>query len=276
MKMQKRAAAKPEIVRYVSHKREECEKLRGLGLRERWLYMELKWIANFSTGVGGRFFSQRLTYEKLATLVAVPASQGRAADTIDRTEAWRLMQRLEATGLVSEIVERDDNGGLTYKLPLSPIAPSERLQQAGTPKKPTTPYSEQVSGHQAIPPSVLISHKSINTPITTGGAAANSAFVGAADENQPPLPENPNPAPQALTLPAIEQHLSAAHFDYVASSQSRRFYGRWIAKGITMEQLARAVEKVADDFTQHQTANSVDEVLRNWHKRQSGRGRVAL
>ena len=275
MKKKKREAAKPETVRYVSHKREECEKLRGLGLRERWLYMELKWIADFTTGVGGRFFSQRLTYEKLAALVSVPASQGRAAETIDRTEAWRLMQRLEAAGLVSEIVERNDNGGITYKLPLSPIAPSEKLQQAEAPKKPAIPDSEQVSGHQSKPSSVLINHKSINT-LNTGGEAANSAIVGAADENPNPPPENPNPTPQALTVQGIEQRLNAARFDYVGSNQSRRIYERWIAKGITSEQLNRAVESVADNFTQKPTANSVDEVLRGWHKQHTGRGRVAL
>lgn len=86
----------------------------------------------------------------------------------------------------------------------------------------------------------------------------------------------PNPTPQALTLAAIEQRLDATQFDFVKTSRSRRLYGRWIDKGITLEQFKHAVQSISDDLSMDQTPDSIDQTLRAWHKRSTGRGRVAI
>lgn len=268
---------KPKPVRYLSIKRDECDILRTLGLRERWLYTEIKWLAEFKSGIAGYFGKQRITYDQLAALVHVPASQGRAADSIDRKEALRLMQRLEQAGLVADISERKDNHGLTFKLPLSPLDSGGKLPQAEAANSPENPDSTRVSGKQESIQSVLKDSKDINTPISIGGRNLEASVGGAAAASSTPPPEDQNSAPQALTLSSIEKRLTTAGFQFVQSAKSRSFYARWVDRGITFEQFERAAKSVVENFELPQTPDSVDEELRNWCKRQrSGRGRVAL
>lgn len=86
----------------------------------------------------------------------------------------------------------------------------------------------------------------------------------------------PTTTPQALTLAAIEQNLEAARFDFVQGGRSRRLYGRWIDKGITLRQFERAVQSISDDCSMDPTPDSIDQTLRAWHKRPTGREPIAL
>ncbi len=113
---------KPKVKNpYVSFSKAETEALRAVCLRSFRLYFELKWLANFKTGMLGTFGKQKITYEYLAERVAIPTSQGRSTTNsiVDGKEVSRLIQRLEIAGLVAD-VNRSDRG-LTMYLPLSPL-----------------------------------------------------------------------------------------------------------------------------------------------------------
>lgn len=105
---------------YMSMDREERDMLRTLGLRERVLYTELKWLANFKTGQVQQFSNRVVTFQFLANLITVPTTQGRAADTMNAKEACRVLMKLKDAGLVGEITN-DPKGGLQFALPMSPI-----------------------------------------------------------------------------------------------------------------------------------------------------------
>ena len=280
----------PKKKRFLKISMEEIETLRTLGLRERWMYVEFRLLTNFSTGIAGDFGQTRLILEKIADFVAVPESQGRAAQTIDRAEASRIIDRLSAAGLVKEIERRKDNDGMQFRLPLTPVTEPgklqqtgiqkrEKLQQAGGLESPENPDSTRICDDWAEPPSILKYQRNNSTPINIGGAEENEAGGGyAADTtNANPSPENPNPAPQALTLPAIEKRLTAGNFNYVQTPKSLGFYERWIGANIRPEQFERAVRLVEETFELPQTPDSVDGALREIRKRRTtGRGRVAL
>ena len=120
---------------YISIKVEvEMAKLRLLGFRDRWAYLELKGLSNFKMGTCGEFKDQRLSYRSSAALMTVPGIQGRGDGNIDDTQAADILKRLEAVGLVANI-HRQPNGGLRFDLPLSPID-REKLETSGesTPK----------------------------------------------------------------------------------------------------------------------------------------------
>lgn len=106
---------------YVSINRRERDALSLVGLRERALYMELKWLANFKTGHVGRFQKQKLTWAQVAALINVPGVQGRGQGNMDDTQAADCVNRLMQAGLVCDVGRRDDNNGLCFKLPMSPI-----------------------------------------------------------------------------------------------------------------------------------------------------------
>jgi len=105
---------------YISFNRDEWAALELVGYRERWTYMQLKWLANFKTGVVGNFGKQKLTYTALAKLITAPGVQGRGMGNTDDTQARDILQRLQAVGLVGDINTRT-KGGLTFDLLLSPI-----------------------------------------------------------------------------------------------------------------------------------------------------------
>ena len=118
---------------YISFNKAETAALHDLCLRSLRVYFELKWLSNFRTGMVGTFKDQKLTYEKIATRVAIPTSQGRSAanNTIDGKEVARIIQRLEQAGLVEDI--QNSQYGLTLRLPMSPMpdleAPDEEIEQ---------------------------------------------------------------------------------------------------------------------------------------------------
>jgi hypothetical protein len=61
---------------YISANEDEWRALQKLGLRERWLYLEMKWKANFRNGILGNFGKQKLTYQSIADLIVVPGVPG--------------------------------------------------------------------------------------------------------------------------------------------------------------------------------------------------------
>ena len=86
---------------YISFNRDEWAALQKLGFRERWAYAQLKWLANFKTGMVGNFRKQRLSYQEIANLVTAPGVQGRGMGNIDDTQAADFLQRMAAVGLLA-------------------------------------------------------------------------------------------------------------------------------------------------------------------------------
>ena len=82
------------------------------------LYLILKKLADFKTGMVGSFKSQKLTCRQLAKAMTRPASQGKKEIVFEDKEIWRLLERLHGRGLIRQIDNRD---GLRLCLPLSPI-----------------------------------------------------------------------------------------------------------------------------------------------------------
>lgn len=135
---------------YVSFNRDEWAALELVGYRERWAYMQLKWLANFKTGVVGNFGKQKVTYTALSKLITAPGVQGRGMGKTDDTQARDILQRLQAVGLVGDINTRT-NGGLTFDLLLSPInrkctKPSEQVAEQAAPLN-ISPEQEGHGGH---------------------------------------------------------------------------------------------------------------------------------
>lgn len=281
MENKTKAAPRPRT-RYMSCNRDEFERLRELGFQERWLYLELKWLANFKTGLGGRFGKQRITYESLAALMSRAAVQGLTAQTLDRSTVRRLVQRLEEAELVAEIGRREDNGGLTFKLPRSPIKTPEKLPREGESRNDASAGSASDFGESDDGLSVLINPKTINTPFISEEPCPESGSAGLETDQTPATLPSPRRQPSgALTVSYVMKRLDAEHFDYVGSSQSRTLYARWITQGVSREQFERALLGVRDDFTVRQSPDSIDERLRGWRRRSierraRGHGRVAL
>lgn len=122
---------------YVSISKSEWTVLRQVCQRSFRLYAELKWLANFKTGVVGTFRNQQLTYEGLAEMVSLPVRQGVSAShgIVDGKEIKRLLERLEAKGLVADCFH--DGTKLTMTLPMSPIRPKAASKSASKTKKET-------------------------------------------------------------------------------------------------------------------------------------------
>ena len=113
--MTKRRAA------YFSWNATEQARLQDATHDEIVLYLTiLKPLADFRTGIVGTFAPKHpLSFARLGASLSRPATQGRAAVAYDGTQAKRVLERLEARGLVCEIVQVD--GALILRLPLSPI-----------------------------------------------------------------------------------------------------------------------------------------------------------
>lgn len=135
---QRPSNTKPKAEAYISFNKAETAALAGVCLRSLRVYFELKWLANFRTGVVGAFGRQKLTYEAIATRVAIPTSQGRSATSnmIDGKEVARIIQRLEQAGLVEDILNSKE--GLTLRLPMSPMR-AMQPQDVQTEQEPNEP-----------------------------------------------------------------------------------------------------------------------------------------
>lgn len=104
------SASKARRLRDLRCRIDEFERLREVGFRERWLYLELKVLSRTS---------QRLTYENLAAAMNHAASLGLTSEWIDANTARRLLNHLETAGLVFTRWASGDDAGLHISLPMS-------------------------------------------------------------------------------------------------------------------------------------------------------------
>ena len=236
----------PAIVHYISFNKDEWAALEKLGFRERWAYAQLKWLANFKTGMAGNYRKQKITYTSLAELVTAPGVQGRGKGDIEDTQAADFLKRMQAVGLVGSIAKRT-NGGLIIELPLSPIdhlppkaqntlapvvpavtatpmaaiSPDQTPQEAGFfPDEDVPPFDDismPTRVWQPSPPSLsVMTLKESNTntdeaPSADAEAASSSRATGAAP-SRGFVSGTPSPAAPPANLPAMptwERALSA-------------------------------------------------------------------
>lgn len=249
--MTKKISNKPV---YISLSLDELAALEAFGFRERWAYIAFKRIANFKTGVAGRFGKQHLTYVELAKHVRPPPSvQGRGQGSIDDTQVRDILLAFERAGLVAHIGRREDNGGLCFVLPLSPIVAKKAtlVTQPSSPPAGQVPeiFPEeeltQIAATPALVPlpatspdslSVVINKKiHINTDGANLGTAevAQCRATGAAR----PLEKtdlDAGASAAALSAAEIEQTLlDCWDFKDVRTLTSRARYEAWAKAGIT-------------------------------------------
>ena len=102
----------------------------------------LKPLSDFKTGMVGTFAKAPLTLTRLGELMGRPVTQGRAAVRYDGTEARRILERLTARGLVSDVVNVRGEA-LVLCLPLSPISATgykPKLSEDGEHKSTENPH----------------------------------------------------------------------------------------------------------------------------------------
>lgn len=281
---------------YISFSKDESAALRRLGLRERWLYFELKWRSNFKTGWVGTFGRQALSYLELAEAVTVPAAQGRAAQLIDDKEAARLVDRLEAAGLVSDRGRREDNSGLKLRLPLSPIvAPKEKAEVAARPAKklplaapetaPQTPDWDLGFADSDESLSVMMPYRHNNTVFSSNeadtsngeGASPSPSCTECSSPPQNSLEKSPS-GQGPLTVQEIKQRFQSSPrgFTFISARDSQQFYKDWIARKVTREAFEAAAAQLENDLGKTPTPLEIDKLLSKPSRSGTGRGRVAL
>lgn len=268
----KKAAPASTSVVYVSIKKDEWAALQKLGFRERWAYMQLKWLGNFETGMVGNFRKQHLTYQDIANLVTAPGVQGRGMGSIDDTQAADFVGRLADVGLLIRHPKRA-NGGLLFELPLSPknrqasafktTAPQPQTINTPAPISPDWGTPEGVfSPDKDAPPfddlpiptrlcgevdpslSVLALTKLKNNTDGAGSATADTAppsrAPGAAADQG-----NPHRQPSAgapLTARDIQAAISGDwSFTQTDTPEAKALYESWAGAGITLAELHEAM-----------------------------------
>lgn len=272
---------------YVSFNRDEWTALQKLGFRERWAYMQLKWLANFKTGMVGNFRKQDLTYQDIANLVTAPGVQGRGTGNIDDTQAPDFLRRMAAVGLLVQHPNRA-NGGLLVELPLSPINRKASVltsrssienpdqgdgQEVNSPAKPLPKVA--ISPDDDIPPfdespantwvsdeptpslSVLalttLKNNTDGERSANADAAPPSRATGAAADRGFPRPNATWVA--ALTPKAIQAALSH-NWDWqgMETSEAWTLYEVWSRAGITADILFQAVTTLEADWSPEKVA----------------------
>ena len=244
---------------------DERGKLRLLGFRDRWAYLELKGLSNFKTGACGEFKNQRLSYRSIAALMTVPGIQGRGDGNIDDTQAADILKRLETVGLVANI-GRQPNGGLRFDLPLSPInreklAPSGEITpnssgeigaifpEAKMPEMTLAPMAETAFDGFDASPSVMINKLKNISSEEVGSADAETAPPNRATRAAPPL-KNPQMQPMASALTAREIHAAIADdwtFFDADTSEAWTLYASWAGAGINLDDLRAAMTNLEED-----------------------------
>ena len=269
----KSATAKPakEGTAYISFNRDEWAALQKLGFRERWAYAQLKWLANFKTGMVGNFRKQRLSYQDIANLVTAPGVQGRGMGNIDDTQAADFLQRLAEVGLLVKHPNRA-NGGLLLELPLSPINRKSAAPIAPAPVQtisPDQPGSQAaISPDDDVPPfdenpaatrvcddaspslSVLalteLKNNTVGQPPACAEVAQPSRATGAAAawENPATRPS----AASALTARQIKDAVAGNWmFTQTATPDALALYASWADASITLDDLHAAMDMVGED-----------------------------
>lgn len=285
------SAPKAKREAYVSMDREERDILRTLGLRERALYPELKWLASFKTGEVKHFGKRVITFQFLADLITVPTTQGRAADTMNAKEACRVLMRLHEAGLVSEI-DNHPTKGLRFALPMSPICKKTalKLRQAAMADEQNAPEKlpnavpvktaensiamracEQSESSLSV---MMISegeqynfHTDISNLAAVHGTAAARSSVAGTHPKQIVVSTEPEPCgatADALTVEAIKERLrgSQSAFSWIDHAESAQMYRRWVAAGHSVKRFEAAVCAVENDFNIEPTPRAIDSELR--------------
>jgi hypothetical protein len=277
-KTKKPAPAKPQGSGpiYISFNRDEWAALQKLGFRERWAYAQLKWLSNFKTGILGKHFRQRISYQDIANLVTAPGVQGRGMGNIDDTQAADFMQRMATVGLLVQHPTRA-NGGLVFELPLSPIdrkpqivpAPQPVAITLSTPVMAISPDQHRpeaaISPDEDIPPfdenpaatrvcdaptlslSVMaLKESNINTdgaPSAHAEAAPPSRATGAAAVRE--ISHRPRQAGAPLTAADIQSAVAGSwSFTGSDTPEARQLYQSWADAGITHDDLHAAMSGV--------------------------------
>ena len=285
------SAPKANREAYVSMDREERDILRTLGLRERALYPELKWLASFKTGEVKHFGKRVITFQFLADLITVPTTQGRAADTMNAKEACRVLMRLHEAGLVSEI-ENHPTKGLRFALPMSPICKKtalklrqaameqeqnepEKLPNDATAKTPENPIATRAGEVSAPPLSVMMVsegeqydfHTDISNLAAVHGTAADRGYAAVARLKTPlevARIEVRGATAETLTIELIKARLrsSNSEFSWIDHPESAAMYRRWISACHSPEKFEEAVRAIEEDFNIEPTPRAVDSELR--------------
>lgn len=293
---------------YISLNREEIEVLREASYIESALYLILKELANFKTGVVGDFRNQKVTYSSLSAKLSRPSSQGKPEVKIGRDETRRHTSRLVQLGLVSNVVVGKEK--LTLALPLSPLkeqAPDSssaigetvqatpKLQRADARPFEASPMTKDEFDPFLVPPSVLVKNKG-STP-SSWFADLDLDGVGDDDqqvepESSPPEPpitsavDRPTPTAKAsmandryasdqlevsrpLTLALARSELARMKYKFVDLPVSRALYEEWEATGFTLGQLRDAASLIQHSGCGDRTAGTLDKVLRRRHLKRS-------
>ena len=257
------AKAKPPT--YISFNDQELDRLRQLGFRERWAYVELKKISNWKAGTCGEFDRQCLSYVQIAKLVTAPDAQGRGNGKIDDTQARDFLERMEAVGLVANIGRRA-NGGLRFDMPMSPIH-RDKAGQSGEvvgitsgkmsfispdhiePQTPAKPAPAMVCDE--LPPSLSVMiNKEINISNDGAGSADADAAPCRVSDAAPVREIVLAPLPAAAPLTAREIQLTIeGDFTYfeTATPEAQELYRTWAQAGITLEDLQNAMISLDED-----------------------------
>jgi len=271
---------KPEGVKkphYLSINEQEFERLRQLGYRERWAYMEIKKISNWKAGTCGEYDHQRLSYAQIARLVTAPPDvQGRGNGSIDDTQAADFIQRFVDVGLVANVGRRA-NGGLRFDMPLSPIQ-SKLAGSSGEVTPSTSGKITVISPDQSSPqipesraqawvcddPAPYLSVM-INKDLKISNDGADSAIAETAPcrvTDAAPVRENPVAPPpiQGPRLSPLEiQQTIQDDWTYseTGTPQSLALFQSWADAGITREDLHAAMNSLdqAPDSPDHIPAN---------------------
>ena len=285
------SAPKAKREAYVSMDREERDILRTLGLRERALYPELKWLASFKTGEVKHFGKRVITFQFLADLITVPTTQGRAADTMNAKEACRVLMRLHEAGLVSEI-DNHPTKGLRFALPMSPICKKtalklrqaamadeqnapEKLPNDAPTKTAKNPIAMRACEQSESSLSVMMIsegeqynfHTDISNLAAVHGTAPARSSVAGEHPKQIVVSTEPEPrgaTADALTVEAIKERLrgSQSAFSWIDHAESAQMYRRWVVAGHGVERFEAAVCAVENDFNIEPTPRAIDSELR--------------
>ena len=271
---------------YVSIDKDETQKLEQLPHAERWLYMKLKWLANFRTGKVGRFGNRVLSYKSIGEMIGVPSSQGRAAVTVSGGEVKRMLDCLHTAGLISP-PQHDAVNGVSVTLTMSPIAPPTApkktaakgmLQNQALTQTSETPASARAGGDSDDSLSVLMSFGHNNTFFNTDSTDG----AGDTPAHTPVSPETPptQTAHGGLSAAQFHKRLTESwyEFQYLDTDVSQTFYRGWEKRHVTEAEFDQAVERVESDDSVTPTPGAIEKALLAMRhtKKPTGRGKVAL
>lgn len=247
---------------YISLSLDELAALEAFSFRERWAYIAWKRIANFKTGVVGRFGKQKLTYDELAKRLSPPQGiQGRGQGGMDETQARDTLLGFERAGLVSDICRRQDNNGLTFIMVMAPIGGKKANPAPQPSSSPAGQFPEifpddeplQIACEPAPMPlpaalptslSVMINKK---IHINTEGADLGTAEVAPCRATGAARPLEKIPDEAAASAAALDpekiERVLGDDWDFVEvhTPASRARYEVWARAGVSLIELEAAM-----------------------------------